>query len=70
MMVRAVVPPTVPEGTSRVRICLHAGNTEEHIERLVARLEEWSRSEGGDGDDGNVSSPKDRNGNGTISARL
>ncbi|KAF2873679.1 pyridoxal phosphate-dependent transferase [Massariosphaeria phaeospora] len=41
MMVRAVVPPTVPEGTSRVRICLHAGNTEADIGKLVASLEEW-----------------------------
>ncbi|KAF2451615.1 8-amino-7-oxononanoate synthase [Karstenula rhodostoma CBS 690.94] len=43
MMVRAVVPPTVPEGTSRVRVCLHAGNTEADIERLVAAMEEWCK---------------------------
>ncbi|KAF1956029.1 8-amino-7-oxononanoate synthase-like protein [Byssothecium circinans] len=42
MMVRAVVPPTVPEGTSRVRVCLHAGNTVEDIEGLVRAMEEWS----------------------------
>ncbi|KAF1964008.1 PLP-dependent transferase [Bimuria novae-zelandiae CBS 107.79] len=41
MMVRAVVPPTVPEGTSRVRVCLHAGNTEAEIKLLVATMEEW-----------------------------
>ncbi|KAK7187540.1 hypothetical protein DPSP01_003781 [Paraphaeosphaeria sporulosa] len=41
MMVRAVVPPTVPEGTSRVRVCLHAGNTEAEINGLVAVIEEW-----------------------------
>lgn len=41
MMIRAVVPPTVPEGTSRVRVCLHAGNTEADIERLVAAMQEW-----------------------------
>lgn len=41
MMVRAVVPPTVPEGTSRVRVCLHAGNTVEEIRRLVGTMEEW-----------------------------
>jgi len=41
MMVRAVVPPTVPEGTQRVRVCLHAGNTEEEVRRLVGALEEW-----------------------------
>jgi 8-amino-7-oxononanoate synthase len=38
-VVRAVVPPTVP--TRRVRICLHAGNSFEEVERLVARIEEW-----------------------------
>ncbi|KAF9739455.1 hypothetical protein PMIN06_001060 [Paraphaeosphaeria minitans] len=42
MMVRAVVPPTVPEGTSRVRVCLHAGNTEAEIDGLVAAMEQWS----------------------------
>jgi 8-amino-7-oxononanoate synthase len=42
MMVRAVVPPTVPEGTSRVRICLHAGNTEMEIKHLVDSIEEWA----------------------------
>lgn len=41
MMVRAVVPPTVPEGTSRVRVCLHAGNTKADIKLLVAVMEEW-----------------------------
>jgi 8-amino-7-oxononanoate synthase len=41
MMVRAVVPPTVPIGTERVRICLHAGNTEKEIDLLVESLREW-----------------------------
>jgi 8-amino-7-oxononanoate synthase len=41
MMVRAVVPPTVAEGTSRVRVCLHAGNTSEDIGKLVHSLETW-----------------------------
>jgi 8-amino-7-oxononanoate synthase len=41
MMVRAVVPPTVPDGTSRVRICLHAGNTEDEITGLVNSIELW-----------------------------
>lgn len=40
-MIRAVVPPTVPWGTERVRVCLHAGNTLEEVERLVRVLEEW-----------------------------
>ena len=41
-MVRAVVPPTVPEGTSRVRICLHAGNTKREIQELVRGIEKWA----------------------------
>ncbi len=40
-MVRAIVPPTVPEGTQRVRVCLHAGNTVEDIDRLVASIKDW-----------------------------
>ena len=41
MMVRAVVSPTVPQGTERVRICLHAGNTVKEVKRLVSALQEW-----------------------------
>jgi 8-amino-7-oxononanoate synthase len=41
-MVRAVVPPTVPEGTERVRVCLHAGNSVEQIQALVRSLESWA----------------------------
>jgi 8-amino-7-oxononanoate synthase len=41
MMVRAVVPPTVPEGTQRVRVCLHAGNSIEEVRALVDAIEEW-----------------------------
>lgn len=40
-VVRAIVPPTVPEGTQRVRVCLHAGNTFEDVERLVGRVKSW-----------------------------
>ena len=40
-VVRAVVPPTVPRGTERVRVCLHAGNTEAEISSLVDRVQEW-----------------------------
>jgi 8-amino-7-oxononanoate synthase len=41
MMIRAVVPPTVPLGTERVRICLHAGNTVLEIAEMVSVLEKW-----------------------------
>lgn len=40
-MVRPIVPPTVPEGTQRVRVCLHAGNTFEDVERLVGCIRKW-----------------------------
>jgi 8-amino-7-oxononanoate synthase len=45
MTVRAVVPPTVPVGTDRVRICLHAGNTVAQVEKLVQALQEWCESQ-------------------------
>jgi 8-amino-7-oxononanoate synthase len=40
-VVRAVVPPTVPAGTERVRICLHAGNTEEQVDTFVDVVKCW-----------------------------
>ena len=40
-VVRAVMHPTVPLGTERVRICLHAGNTEGEIDMLVERIRLW-----------------------------
>ena len=48
MMVRAVVSPTVPQGTERVRICLHAGNTVEEVENLVSALQKWCENCPGD----------------------
>jgi 8-amino-7-oxononanoate synthase len=38
LAVRAVRPPTVPQGTSRLRVVAHAFNTEEQLERLVDLL--------------------------------
>ena len=40
-VVRPIVPPTVPNGTQRVRVCLHSGNTLEDVEGLVGRIREW-----------------------------
>lgn len=40
-VVRPVVPPTVPENTERVRVCLHAGNTEKEIDDFIACLKSW-----------------------------
>ncbi|KAF8544352.1 putative aminotransferase [Trichophaea hybrida] len=44
-MVRPIVHPTVPRGKERVRVCLHAGNTEDEIRGLVGRIKEWVESE-------------------------
>lgn len=36
--VKAILPPTVPAGSQRLRICIHAFNTGEEIDRLIALL--------------------------------
>jgi len=36
--VKAILPPTVPAGAQRLRICIHAFNTREEIDRLTALL--------------------------------
>lgn len=48
-MVRAIVAPTVPVGGERVRVCLHAGNSFEEVDRLVGVVGEWVRKMGVDG---------------------
>lgn len=40
-IVRAVVPPTVPDGTERVRICLHSGNTRAQVQSFVSTVKRW-----------------------------
>ncbi|KAJ5179418.1 Pyridoxal phosphate-dependent transferase major region subdomain 2 [Penicillium capsulatum] len=40
-IVRAIMPPTIPEGKERVRVCLHAGNSEEQIDGLVQTIQFW-----------------------------
>ncbi|EAU85117.2 8-amino-7-oxononanoate synthase [Coprinopsis cinerea okayama7 len=41
---RPITWPTVPKGKDRVRICLHAGNTKEEVDRLVKGVVEWAES--------------------------
>jgi 8-amino-7-oxononanoate synthase len=40
-VVRAIMPPTIPEGKERVRVCLHAGNTEAEIDGLARVIQSW-----------------------------
>jgi 8-amino-7-oxononanoate synthase len=37
-LVKAIYSPTVPKGTERIRICLHAYNTQQQIDELISLL--------------------------------
>ncbi|KAJ2927519.1 hypothetical protein H1R20_g9575, partial [Candolleomyces eurysporus] len=39
---RALAPPAVPRGKERLRIVIHAGNSQEQIKSLVEALREWA----------------------------
>ncbi len=41
-LVRPIVAPTVPVGTDRVRLCLHAGNTADEVDGLCKVVEKWA----------------------------
>ena len=45
---RPIVSPTVPKGSERVRICLHAVNTIQEVEGLLAVVEAWVRAQEGE----------------------
>lgn len=42
-LVRPITHPTVPKGRDRVRVCLHANNTEDEIRTLLERVQSWIR---------------------------
>ncbi|KAF5003635.1 hypothetical protein FDECE_9841 [Fusarium decemcellulare] len=39
--VRPIVAPTVPKGSERVRVCVHAGNTIAQVECLARAMSDW-----------------------------
>lgn len=70
-VVRPIVPPTVPEGGQRVRVCLHSGNTTDEIDRLVELIRSWiERQHGGESADPSTALKASRGQGGVNSARL
>lgn len=43
MNARPITWPTVPKGKDRVRVCLHAGNAKEDVDRLVDGIVRWAQ---------------------------
>lgn len=41
LLARPICYPTVPKGEDRVRICVHADNTEEDIDQLIGCVRRW-----------------------------
>lgn len=42
--VKPILSPTVPEGTERIRICLHASHTENEIAGLLQSIHQWKET--------------------------
>ncbi|EED19023.1 aminotransferase, putative [Talaromyces stipitatus ATCC 10500] len=42
LLVRPIMAPTVPLGRERVRVCLHAGNTRQEMDRLLNTIKQWA----------------------------
>ncbi|CAA7267510.1 unnamed protein product [Cyclocybe aegerita] len=49
MNARPITWPTVPKGKDRVRVCLHAGNTKEDMDRLIDGILAWAEETVQDG---------------------
>ncbi len=43
IFVKAILPPTVPAGTERLRICLHTFNTEAEIDQLLKEINKFQQ---------------------------
>jgi 8-amino-7-oxononanoate synthase len=44
LLVKGIRSPTIAAGSERLRICLHAFNTEEEVNRLIAALSKAIKS--------------------------
>jgi 8-amino-7-oxononanoate synthase len=41
--VKAIRPPVVPSGTSRIRICINARHTMEDVKNLIREIKAWNK---------------------------
>lgn len=70
-VVRPIVPPTVPEGGQRVRVCLHSGNTTAEVDQLVELIRIWIvKQQGGESEDPSTALKASRGHGGVNTARL
>lgn len=70
MNARPITWPTVPKGKDRVRVCLHAGNTREDVERLVDGIVEWAEEIVRDNENGSEVNGLDHDSAGVLLAKL